>query len=286
MFKNGIFNYYGGKAFMVPDVFKAIAPVRKGIKVFVDVFGGSGRILINVPLEWKVPMLVFNDLDSRIYNLMKVMQSDEKRSQLVGMLDYSVVSHQELDFLNDQDQEKVSDVQSAYGMIYTLMYSFNSGMKNYMPHANFKTQRDFQISKINNTYRRVQRWNVENLDFREAIKRYDGPDTFFYLDPPYMKGGKSYYHSFSPEDFRDLAELMRGMKGKCLMNESNVDFELLEPIFGKPKFVRSYINYGQHVDIGEKKSRRREGYWFNWDYSGPYEVVASEFKNPLIQKEL
>lgn len=66
---------------------------------------------------------------------------------------------------------------------------------------------------------RLARTYVECLPYHEVIKRYDKPETVFYIDPPYWDC-EGYYGKgiFSREDFAVLAGLLAGIKGKFILS--------------------------------------------------------------------
>lgn len=68
-------------------------------------------------------------------------------------------------------------------------------------------------------HKRLARVTIENLPYREVIRRYDRPQTFFYVDPPYWDcEGRYGKDIFGKEDFSILAELLSGLKGKFLLS--------------------------------------------------------------------
>ena len=64
---------------------------------------------------------------------------------------------------------------------------------------------------------------VECLDWREIIKRYDRPATWFYLDPPYW-GSEGYYGKclFEREHFTELRDRLADTRGKWLLSINDV----------------------------------------------------------------
>ena len=75
------------------------------------------------------------------------------------------------------------------------------------------------------------RVQIEHADFRNILDQYDSPDTFFYLDPPYVaetrKGG-GYAHELTGTDHAELVELLLGLKGKAML--SGYAHELYAPL--------------------------------------------------------
>ena len=110
--------------------------------------------------------------------------------------------------------------------------------------------------------------NIECLDYKEILKKYDGPTTFFYLDPPYLKGGTNYKYSFTIKDFQEMHDILTNIKGYWLMNESETDFSEITKIFGEPQMVKEYRNNvnsnRMQVNGGNRKPYRKEGFWYNF----------------------
>lgn len=59
----------------------------------------------------------------------------------------------------------------------------------------------------------------EQLDWAEFIRRYDRPETLFYLDPPYFGGEADYGPGvFKRADFGRMAEQLRSIEGAFLLS--------------------------------------------------------------------
>lgn len=64
---------------------------------------------------------------------------------------------------------------------------------------------------------------VENLPWDEYLQRYDSPETFFYVDPPYW-GSEHYYGKdlFARDDYARMAGQLTGIRGKFLLSLNDV----------------------------------------------------------------
>ena len=62
---------------------------------------------------------------------------------------------------------------------------------------------------------RLKHTKLHNEDWEPVIKRYDAPDTFFYLDPPYHGTTRAYQHNGDQLD--RLAAVLPKLKGKWLL---------------------------------------------------------------------
>jgi len=66
---------------------------------------------------------------------------------------------------------------------------------------------------------RLARVYIENRPYEDVINRFDKPNTFFYLDPPYYGNEKEYGEGiFYREDFEKLREMLANIKGKFLLS--------------------------------------------------------------------
>jgi len=261
--------FYGAKTYMLDDIFRLVKKLydEKKITAFVDVFGGAGNVVLNVPKDWKVNR-VYNDIDLRLYNLLNVLKDEEKRKRLFDMLDWSL-PHRKIFEDAKQQTEFKDDVEMAYNYLYRHFCSFNANDNSFG--IDIKLTRDKyhpQIDLLKKNFFAVKYLKIENLDYKDLIKLYDSPTTFFYIDPPYLHGGATYKFSFTLKDFQEMHDILKNIKGYWLMNESGFDFPKIIKIFGEPKMVKEYRNgvntNRTQLNSKNRKSYRKEGFWFNF----------------------
>jgi DNA adenine methylase len=77
---------------------------------------------------------------------------------------------------------------------------------------------------------------VENLDYREVIKRHDTDKTLVYLDPPYIhatrnmqRGNASYEFEFTNQDHVEMYDFIKSKKGMFIV--SGYDNSLYNDLF-------------------------------------------------------
>lgn len=122
------------------------------------------------------------------------------------------------------------------------------------------------IDRFPGIHERLQGVQIEKLDFRQLIEKYDRPTTFFYLDPPYVhstrKSTNEYEHEMSNKDHVELVEILLNIKGKALMSGYvHPIYEMLERAGWKRddfETTASIIN-GKQADIS--KTKRVESVW-------------------------
>ena len=270
--------YFGGKKFLVPYLAKLVPPHR----IYVEVFGGMAAFLLNKP---KSPIEVYNDIDGDLVRLFKVVRD---KWECVYERYKWLVPSREL-FLEWQRKwvkgwRPEDDCEFAAVMIYLHRMSYGGLIIKGFAGGTSTAARAVvpgyvgavAVSKgrlMLDSHEKVYRWlkrlhtrlsrvMIERLDYRECIKKYDSPDTFFYLDPPYLnskiKYGAEYPHgSWTEEDYEELARVLKRVKGKWLLNHAEDPF--IEQLFREFYMVKVRVVKSTRVTRhGERRERYTE----------------------------
>lgn len=214
---------------------------------FVDVFGGSGSVLLGKP--GVSPFEVYNDYDRNLANLFRCMK--ERTMATIRELGFCHLNSRE-DFLtvrrffeNGQfddryltDELRLTealfppleakelkelrtriaqdyDVRRAAMFLKLLRFSYSSSGKSYASQP-FDLRKLFVL--IRQLQDRMANTVVENQDFETLIKHYDRPDTLFYCDPPYFSTEDMYEVGFCRDDHVRLRDTLKAVKGKFLLS--------------------------------------------------------------------
>ncbi len=234
-----------GNKTSILHILYAVFPLKYGR--FIDVFGGSGSVLLGNPE--KKPFEVYNDFDRNLVNLFHCMKERtmatireigfcnlNSREDFVAIKKFfdneefpiSYLSEEllltELLFPPPQAKELKElrtrittdyDVRRAAMFLKLLRYSYSRSGKS------FATQ-PFDIRKlfglISELQHRMANVIVENQDFETLIKHYDRPDAFFYADPPYFSTEDMYDVGFGWDDHVRLRDTLKNIKGKFLLS--------------------------------------------------------------------
>lgn len=235
--------WVGGKARLVNKLLPLI-PHHKG---YVEVFGGAGWLLFaKKPVKWEI----LNDLDSNLMNLWNVIKNYP--NEFIKSFEYVLISR---DLFNTyKEKYKNNDYKNEIEQAHILYYLLKAGVGASLPDGGgcgFGAAKDksrLRINQIpddiNNAYERLKTVIIECADFRRIFKTYDSEDTFFYIDPPYRNTARSSYSvgNFTDEDYIDLGNICKQLKGKFLLTINNDNF--IRELFKDFKIINHEVYYG------------------------------------------
>ncbi|HEX2955677.1 MAG TPA: DNA adenine methylase [Chitinispirillaceae bacterium] len=94
--------------------------------------------------------------------------------------------------------------------------------------------------ELSQVHLRLARVTIENLDWSDLLTRYDRPETFFYMDPPYYKM-PFYKFNFEPMDFLKMSAILSGLSGKFIMSINDEPF--IRETFSRFKIQEVDVRY-------------------------------------------
>lgn len=248
---------------------------------FIDVFGGSGSVLLGKPQIDAFE--VYNDFDRNLANLFHCMK--ERTMAVIRELGFCHLNSREdfiaiRQFFADERfddkyiEEEIHltkimlpppeaaelneirtlitedyDVRRAAMFLKFLRYSYSSSRKSYASQP-FDLRKLFTL--IDQLELRMANVVVENQDFETLIKHYDRPDTFFYLDPPYFSTEDMYKVDFGWDDHVRLRDTLENINGKFLLSYNDCS-EIRELYDGYSLFDFSRIHsMAQRYEAGKE----------------------------------
>lgn len=210
------FPYPGGKSRSI----KHILPLLPHSKVYVEPFGGSGAVLLSKPT---CTLDVFNDRFAGVVSFYRCMRDPKKYLELLDKVDCSIHSREDFIIAKAEWKDFEDDVSRAFYWYYMVAYSFGSLGRNFgrttsgggRLSGKIRNQLE-HFHKIHERFRNVQ---VENQDWYDCMIDYDGPDTVFYIDPPYIDANAGIYKDeMSHDDHRKLLDTIFDLKGFCAVS--------------------------------------------------------------------
>jgi DNA adenine methylase len=210
--------WMGGKSKLV----KAIVPRIPAHTCYVELFAGAAWVLFRKP---ESSVEVINDINKDLITLYRCLQWHLE--EFVRYFKWVLVSRNEFDRLKRAVPDTLTDIQRAARFYYLQQMAF-AGKLTGQSFGNDASRRPkFNLLRVEEylsaAHLRLSRVYVECLPYADVISRYDGPDTFFYIDPPYW-GSENLYGKdlFSRDDFSKLAAILAGVKGQFILSINDI----------------------------------------------------------------
>ena len=221
-----LIKYYGGKTFMTDII---INNFPNNFKIYIEGFGGGASVLFKKKQEG---IEIYNDLGCNVYSLFKILSDKDKYKELQHRLELTPYSRQiREEFKNNLKNNSISLEDRAYYFFYVSRSSFN-GVGGFSKTLLIRRKMCRSVSDYLSCieafpefYERISSVLIENLDIIKLIDKYDGVDSFFYLDPPYVhstrKSNQGYEIEMSDNEHEKLIDKLLNLKGKFLLSGYN-----------------------------------------------------------------
>ncbi|GAA3708654.1 DNA adenine methylase [Sphingomonas cynarae] len=216
-----IAGYLGGKRNLAKRLCALIeaTPHREYIEPFV----GMGGVFLRRPTPARVE--VINDLSGDVANLFRVVRRHYE--PFVDELRWLIASRAEFQRQLAIDPTTLTDIDRAVRFLYLQRLAFGGRVIG----RAFGVRRT-QDSRINLAHlraelkalrQRLEPVTIEQLDYSEILRRYDGEQALFYLDPPYDET-EGYGLDFGRERYEAMAEQLAGVRGQFIMSINDTPF--------------------------------------------------------------
>lgn len=225
---------------------------------YVEVFaGGAALYFLRPPAEVEV----INDINGELVNLYRVVK--HHLEEFVRQFKWALSSREVFRWTQDAPPAGMTDIQRAARFFYLQHHCFGGkvqgqtwGTATTAPAVNLLRLEE----NLSAAHLRLASTFIERLPWRECIKRYDRPHTFFYLDPPYWQT-EGYGVDFAWPEYEALASTMRGLQGKALLSIN--DHPDVRRCFDGLHMEALDISYT--VGGGARAAERRELAVWSWD---------------------
>jgi len=257
----GPLSYLGGKNRIAGKIISLIPEHN----CYIEPFCGGAQVLFH-----KEPsnVEVLNDLDEEVFNFLRVCQLHH--DEMVRYLQFCTVSRKWFELFQMQDPKTLSDIQRAARFFY-LQKNCYGGLINrknlpisVQDGSNYNPPRIPMVLHL--AHERLLKVQLECLPYQEILRKYDRPDTFYYLDPPYF--GLPYYKfNFKEDDYVELAALLKNLKGRFLLSLND-----------KPEVRRIFADFEVSGLKFAYSSQRKAGKTYK-------EVLISNYTLPKINND-
>lgn len=261
------FPYFGGKSQLATWILRFFPPHHR----YVEVFGGSAAVLFAKPAS---PIEVFNDVDSGLVEFFRVLRDPALFGEFFRRVQLMPYSRQEWRDSKATWASVDDPVERAVRWYVVARWSFSGSWGtswSYDLHE-YNARGPAHIAKwlgvldeLPRFHHRLARVFIEHDDFRAILARFDGADTLYYCDPPYVpetRTASRYLHELTLGDHRELVDQLLTVEGMVVLSGyANKSYGVLESAgwrrIDKDVPLRSK---NHRLTAGE---RRRESLWLN-----------------------
>lgn len=215
--------YHGGKFRIAEWVLRFFPPH----KVYVEPFGGGASVLLH---KEPAPTEVYNDLDSRVVGLFRVLRDERKAAELARRLSLTPFSREEYE--GWCYAEPLDDIDAAHQIVARGFMGQSSKGIWQRSGLDTRVNPDGYCSRINALRAtpdavmamasRLTSVLIEHDEAIDVMRRHDRPDALIYCDPPYLtpegRGTRIYTHDFSLDDHRTLAAELHDLKSMVVLS--------------------------------------------------------------------
>ena len=263
--------WYGGKSLLARRIAELLPPHR----VYVEVFAGSAAVMF---AKGPSHLEVWNDRDDGLVHFFRTLR--EQPDALAEAVTLTPFSRSEFRTCY-RTWRDAAGVERARRWYVAVAQSFTakapgsggggggSWRCEYAGASHLPAPRDFaaSVDVLRRCAERFRAVQVEQLDWRDVLDRYDSPQACFYLDPPYVHATRSsserYAHELSDDDHAELVERVPRLEAAGVL-VSGYDHPLYAPLAAHgferhtfPAIIRAALRSGKT----RAASRRTECVW-------------------------
>jgi DNA adenine methylase len=265
--------WHGGKYYLVRD--HRIIDWLPDHRVYVEPFAGGLSVLLNKP---RCAVEVASDLNADLIGFYRILRDriedldrvlvDVEYSEASFEDDYSWVSNPPSPW---RSPEGCTDDELQAAVRFLVRHRMSRGglgrefawsnrLRGGRP-GDVNAWETLKRSVLPRIARRLRGVELLCQDALEVIRAHDGPDTLFYLDPPYPHSTRSvrdaYRHEMSQADHGRLIEAATRCRGMVVL--SGYANELYDQALGD--WDRDEFNMPNHAGQTRSKQRRLEVLW-------------------------
>ena len=215
--------WYGGKS----RLSSWIAGLLPRHDTYIEVFGGGASVLFRKP---PARLEVYNDIDDGLVTFFRVLR--DRPAELRRALALTPYARAEFRTCRRTWQQAEDELERARRWYVATRMAFacsategwgfelDGAQRGGSRAASFATAVE-NLERFAGRFRRVQ---VDQLDWRECLDRYDRPGAVFYLDPPYhpdTRGrdrGNGYRHDLDGTDHEHLLARITELEASVLIS--------------------------------------------------------------------
>lgn len=191
--------------------------------LYVEPFAGGFSLGLRLLNEGLITQAVANDLDENVYNFWKIMKTDYW--SLVAEVDTLILLHNKL--LPNHNLHEIKQILSEHAKttlsktaLFYLYKKMNMGTSGQSLKADLSLGSMHYTALFQQASSLLENVTLHNGSYKDLLK-YDSPNTFWYLDPPYVLAQNAQYYAKSKEEefnHEALRDFVNTLEGKVILS--------------------------------------------------------------------
>lgn len=245
--------YIGGKRKLSRLLCRAIDRIPH--RTYGEVFMGMGGVFLR--RSRAAPAEFINDWSEDVSTFFRILQ--RHYIAFLDMLRFQLATRAGFERLLKVDPTTQTDLERAARFLYLQRLAYGGKVTGRSFGVDPHNASGFDMSKIapllEAIHERLTGVTIERLPWSDFVRRYDTPDTLFYLDPPYFGSEGDYGKDlFDRSQFNAMAEQLASIGGRFLLSLNDhpevrrifarfamADVQLLYTISGMPTEARELV---------------------------------------------
>jgi len=236
----GLVPYLGGKTQLASRLLAMIS--ARPHRCYAEPFAGAGGIILRRQVP--APVEAINDMSGDIINLFRVVQRHPRA--LLAELRFALHAREDFERLVKTPAGALTDIERAarFWRIQSAVFRADPSGTSFISNpATARGKAPLSLRRhVLQCHRRLARVTIERQDFEAFIRRYDRPDTLFYVDPPYWGCEGDYGGGFTRGDFTRLEACLQTLRGAFILSLNDVPE--VRALFAWAQMEQVEVTYG------------------------------------------
>lgn len=272
--------WHGGKHYLAKKIIEQFPPHIH----YVEPYFGGGAVLLQKPVDWIMGCSeVVNDIDGELANFWTCLREPEAFAEMQRLSEATAFDESVFNlpakFENDPEVNFFSGdtaVLRAWRFFIRYRQSRQGLGKDFATLSRNRTRGGMneQVSSwltavdgLPAVHERLKRVVILNQDALQVIKSQDGPNTLFYLDPPYLHETRvakdTYQHEVDHEHHQKLLATLGVIEGKFILSGyPHPEYNYAQTTY---RWRRVDIEIDNKASSKKTKDKKIECLWMNYD---------------------
>ncbi len=261
--------WHGGKYYLAQLIVDLMPPHLH----FVEAFAGGLSVLLAKNPDGVSE--VVNDLNSDLTNFWDVLKGEETFARMRRILEATPFSQVEWEHAAARVKDSDPVARAAAFFVYCRQ-SMSGRMVSFAPLTRNRTRRRMNeqasawmgaVDGLAAVHARLRRVVILNQGAVDVIRSQDGPNTLFYLDPPYVHDTRMTTKEYGDQEMslaqhEELVETLKGCAGKIMI--SMYHHPLYDNLVKKRKWRLKEFELPNNAASGGSKRRMTECVFMNY----------------------